>query len=189
MNAMPCPDLETRRLLLRKLSLADVDDLFQVFSDVETTVYVPRNKHVDKTETLNHLKNLIKRMDEGKTLVWSVVDKKDKRVIRTVNLYLKQDRAASIGAVICRERWGKGIATEALREVISFGFDQMELIRIEGKCESNHVASEKVLKKLGMTYEGTLRKEVIINGIPRDVKVYSVLIDECNASFRDVSMR
>lgn len=107
----------------------------------ETTVYVSRNKHVDKTETLNHLKDLTKRMDEDKALVWSVVDKKDKRVIGTVNLYLKQDRAASIGAVIRRERWGKGIATEALREVISFGFDQMELIRIEGKCESKRIVT------------------------------------------------
>lgn len=58
----------------------------------------------------------------------------------------------------------------------------MKLIRIEGKCESNNIASEKMLKKLGMTYEGTLRNEVIIKNIPRDAKVYSVLIEEYNAS-------
>lgn len=175
-----CPTLETPRLSLRKLSLADADDLFQVFSDEKTTKYVPREKHVDKMLTINHLESLIKRMDEGISFVWSVVDKIDNRVIGTVNLYFKQDRAASIGAVINSERWGKGIATEALKEIIDFGFDKMKLIRIEGKCESNNIASEKMLKKLGMTYEGTLRKEVIIKGIPRDAKVYSVLIEEYN---------
>lgn len=175
-----CPNLETPQLLLRKLSLADADDLFQVFSDEETTNYVPREKHADKMVTSSHLENLIKRMDEGISFVWSVSDKIDNRVIGTVNLYFKRDRAASIGAVIISERWGKGIATEALKEIIDFGFNKMKLIRIEGKCESNNIASEKMLKKLGMTYEGTLRKEVIIKGIPRDAKVYSILLEEYN---------
>ncbi|MCM0650240.1 GNAT family N-acetyltransferase [Clostridium swellfunianum] len=176
-----CPNLETPRLLLRKLSLEDADDLFVVFSDEETTNHVPREKHEDKMVTSNHLENLIKRMDEGISFVWSVVDKTDNKVIGTVNLYFKEDRAASIGAVINSECWGKGIATEALKEIVSFGFDNMKLIRIEGKCESNNAASEKMLKKLGMSYEGTLRKEVIIRGIPRDAKVYSILNEEYNA--------
>jgi ribosomal-protein-alanine N-acetyltransferase len=177
-----CPSLETTRLLLRKLSLIDADDLYQVFSDEETTNYVPREKHPDKMTTINHLENLIKKMDEGISIVWSVIDKTDNRVIGTVNLYFKLDRAASLGAVINSEYWGKGIATEALKEIIGLGFDKMKLIRIEGKCESNNIASEKMLKKLGMTYEGTLRNEVIIKDIPRDAKVYSVLVEEYNTS-------
>jgi [ribosomal protein S5]-alanine N-acetyltransferase len=176
-----CPSLETSRLLLRKLSLADADELFQVFSDEETTHHVPREKHVDRTVTINYLENRIKGMNEGKSFVWSVINKNENRVIGTVDLYLKLDRAASIGAVIHREYWGKGIASEALKEVIGFGFDIMELIRIEGKCESNNMASEKMLKKLRMTYEGTLRKEVIIKGISRDAKVYSLLFEEYKA--------
>ncbi|MBL4933500.1 GNAT family N-acetyltransferase [Clostridium paridis] len=173
-----CPSLETTRLLLRKLSITDVDELFEVFSDEETTYYVPREKHEDKNVTYNHLKNLIKGMNEWKSLVWSVIDKVDNRIIGTVSCYFKLDKAASIGAVISSQYWGKGIASEALNEVIKFGFDRMEFIRIEGKCEANNIASEKVLKKLGMTYEGTLRKEVIIKGQPRDAKVYSILMEE-----------
>ena len=179
-----CPNLETSRLLLRKLSLNDTDELFEVFSDDETTHYVPREKHDDKTVTMDYLENLIKGMNEGKSFVWSVVDKVENRVIGTVNLYFKLDSAASIGAVIHRAYWGKGIATEALKQVICFGFDIMKLIRIEGKCESNNIASEKMLKKLGMTYEGTLRKEVIIKGVPRNAKVYSLLIEEYEAFCR-----
>lgn len=120
-------------------------------------------------------------MNEGKSLFWVVIDKAENRAIGTVNLYFKPDRAVSIGAVIHRKYWGKGIATEALKEVIRFGFNTLDLIRIEGKCESSNSASEKVMKKLGMTYEGTLRKEVIIKGISRDANVYSLLFDE----FRD----
>jgi ribosomal-protein-alanine N-acetyltransferase len=57
----------------------------------------------------------------------------------------------------------------------------MKLIRIEGKCEARNISSEKMLKKLGMTYEGTLRKEVIIKGVSRDAKVYSLLVEEYEA--------
>jgi [ribosomal protein S5]-alanine N-acetyltransferase len=176
-----CPNLETSRLLLREVCLADADELFQVFSDEETTHHVPREIHETKADTLNHLEKLIKGINENKSFVWSVVDKAENRVIGTVNLHFKLDRVASVGSVIHREYWGKGIATEALKEVIRFGFDIMKLIRIEGKCESRNIASEKMLKKLGMTYEGTLRKEVIIKGISRDAKVYSILIEEYEA--------
>ena len=82
-----CPNLETSRLLLRKLSLNDTDELFEVFSDEETTHYVPREKHDDKTVTMDYLENLIKGMNEGKSFVWSVFDKIENRVIGTVNLY------------------------------------------------------------------------------------------------------
>lgn len=173
-----CPELETSRLLLRELCAADADELFQVLSDDETTHFVPRERHIDKTATVNHIENLIKGMKENKSFVWSVICRAENRVIGTVNLHFKPDKAASVGAVIHRGYWGKGIATEALKEVIGFGFDIMKLIRIEGKCESRNMASEKMLKKLGMSYEGTLRKEVIIKGISRDAKVYSLLSEE-----------
>lgn len=166
---------------MRKLSITDADELFEVFSEEETTLHVPREKHNDKTDTINYLENRVSSMNEGKSLIWSVIDKVENRAIGTVNLHFKLDRAASIGVVIHRGYWGKGNATEALKEVIHFGFDIMKLIRIEGKCESNNAVSERMLRKLGMTYEGTLRKEVIIKEISRDAKVYSLLNDEYEA--------
>ncbi len=177
-RAIACPDLETSRLFLKKISVADADELFEVFSDEETTRYVPRKKHEDRLATIQHLENMAKGIDEGRSFVWSVIEKNENCVIGTVNLYFKPDKVAGIGAVIHSRYWGKGIATEALNEVVRFGFTEAGLIRIEGKCESNNTASEKVMKKLGMTYEGTLRKEVIIKGTSRDAKVYSLLVDE-----------
>jgi ribosomal-protein-alanine N-acetyltransferase len=54
-NVNKCPNLETSRLLLRELSSDDADELFQVFSEEETTHYVPREIHIDKTDKVNHL--------------------------------------------------------------------------------------------------------------------------------------
>ncbi len=176
-----CPDLETTRLLLRKLSPDDTDALFKVFSDEKTTLHVPRERHDDRSVTAEYIRNLIHGMSEAKSLVWAVVDKQDDRVIGTVSLFFKPDRVALIGAVLHSGYWGKGFATEALRAVIRFGFDELALIRMEGKCESSNTASEKVMQKLGMTYEGTLRKEVIIRGVSRDARIYSLLIDEYRA--------
>ncbi len=152
MHVNTCPTLETSRLILRKLSLTDADELFEVFSDEKTTHHVPREKHMDKSATVAHIENLIKGINENKSFVWSVISKNEKRVIGTVSLHFKPDRVASIGAVIQSKYWGQGIATEALREIIHFGFDTIQLIRIEGKCESNNKASENVIKKLGINY-------------------------------------
>ena len=99
-QANTCPNLKTPRLVLRKLSLTDADELFEFFSDEETFHYVPREKHNEKSVTIKHIKNLIKRMNEGKYFVWSIIDKKENRVIGTANLHFKPDRVASIGAVI-----------------------------------------------------------------------------------------
>lgn len=173
-----CSNLETSRLFLRILELTDSDELYEVYSDEETTHHVPRKKHENKNITINYLEKRIAGMNEGKSFVWSVIDKIENKVIGTVNLYFKPDKVASIGVVLHRDFWRRGIATEALSAVVRFGFEELQLIRIEGKFESGNSASEKVLKKLGMTYEGTLRKEVIIKGISCNVKIYSLLFEE-----------
>ena len=68
--------------------------------------------------------------------------------------------------------------TEALKEIIKFGFDEMNLTRIETKLDSMNVASEKVMQKNGLKYEGTLRKKEFLKNKFIDVKYYSILKDE-----------
>lgn len=61
-------------------------------------------------------------------------------------------------------QWGQGLTTEALREVIRFGFDQLQLHRIEAGCAVENVASIRVLEKVGMTREGRKRQILPIRG-------------------------
>ena len=82
---------------------------------------------------------------------------------------------ASLGYAIAREYWGRGLTTEAVRAAIAFGFDHLSLNRIEARCIAENTASERVMQKAGLSYEGTLRDYVFRKGAYRDYKVYSIL--------------
>ncbi|MDQ4002222.1 MAG: GNAT family N-acetyltransferase, partial [Actinomycetota bacterium] len=73
---------------------------------------------------------------------------------------------------------GRGLTSEAVRALISFGFEKMNLNRIEVRCIAENVASARVLEKAGMTCEGTLRQREYIKGAYRDIKLYATLKSE-----------
>jgi [ribosomal protein S5]-alanine N-acetyltransferase len=71
-----------------------------------------------------------------------------------------------------------GITTEAANELIRFGFDHMELVRIQARCFIKNTGSERVMEKLGMTFEGIVRKGMFAKGKHQDLKLYSILKEE-----------
>jgi RimJ/RimL family protein N-acetyltransferase len=91
-------------------------------------------------------------------------------------------RAGDLGYGLRRDLWGQGIVTEAVRLLIDFGFTQLELHRIWAHHHPDNRASERVLQKLGMSYEGRLRENMLAHGRWRDSNLYAVLEDDWPAS-------
>jgi ribosomal-protein-alanine N-acetyltransferase len=85
---------------------------------------------------------------------------------------------AEIGYVIGRKYWGEGLMTEAVKEVIRFGFERMNLNRIQATCFPENIGSYRVMEKAGMKFEGTLREQMFIKGRFQDLKLYSILRKE-----------
>ena len=83
--------------------------------------------------------------------------------------------SAEIGYVIHPSYWGRGIATEAVDAVIRFGFQRLELNRIEARFMEGNTASRRVMEKNGMSFEGMMRQSMYIKGEYRNVGVCSVL--------------
>lgn len=181
-NSYERPKLETKRLLLTKLDMSHLDDLFEVYSNPQTTTYVPRNVHKNKEETRSLLEKMMETTDESKSFIWSVIYKGNQKVIGTCGIWVLPNNSASLGAVISPLYWGNGLIVEALEELIKFGFQELSLNRIEGRCDVKNIASERVMQKLKMTYEGTLRQSVKINERYCDSKVYSLLKQEYDSS-------
>jgi ribosomal-protein-alanine N-acetyltransferase len=73
------------------------------------------------------------------------------------------------------------MTTEAVRAVLSYGFDAMGLNRIGAYCWEGNMASQRVMEKAGMRYEGTLRQIRLAKGAYRDMRYYSVLAGEWRA--------
>jgi [ribosomal protein S5]-alanine N-acetyltransferase len=92
--------------------------------------------------------------------------------------------SAELGYWFLREAWGKGYATESSAAMLELGFRRLGFHRVWGKCHTQNVASAKVMEKLGMTYEGTLREHVWLRDHFRSSRIYGMLEGEYSAAPR-----
>jgi ribosomal-protein-alanine N-acetyltransferase len=156
--------------------MSDAEDLFECVSDAEVSKYTFWDTHDSIADTREFLSRLI----ADNAACWGIVQRKDEKLIGNCMLHSfeAQHRRAEIAFNITRQYWGHGYATEVVREVIVFSFRNWELNRIGGTCMTENLASARVLEKVGMTFEGILRKYAYTKGAFRDLRLHSILEDE-----------
>jgi ribosomal-protein-alanine N-acetyltransferase len=172
------PELETERLLLRKMRPDDAEAMFTYASDPEVTRYVLWETHRSIEDSESFLGFAAEGYRRGDFGGWGVVLKDSGAFVGTCGIdvdYAPEHARAELGYVLSREHWGRGLMPEAARAVIRFGFGRMRLNRLEARCIAENTASARVMEKAGMTYEGTLREREFIKGAYRDMKLYSIL--------------
>jgi [ribosomal protein S5]-alanine N-acetyltransferase len=86
-----------------------------------------------------------------------------------------RDKRAEVGFTLRRDRWGDGLATEAVGLLLAFGFGELGVHRIAATAQPDNTASVRVLEKVGMTYEGRLRDHLFTRGEWRDSLMWSIL--------------
>jgi RimJ/RimL family protein N-acetyltransferase len=105
----------------------------------------------------------------------------DKVICGIISLDFKPDvyrRSAEIGYWLGEAAWGKGIATEAVRQLTKYAFQQYDLARIEARVFGWNPASKRVLEKVGYKHEGTIRNGVVKNGQITDEWVMGILRED-----------
>ncbi|MCT2536044.1 GNAT family N-acetyltransferase [Aquibacillus koreensis] len=174
------PTLETERLILRKVTLQDVEDMYQYGSNPEVSKYVTWDTHQSLSDSKGFIEFIINQYEDMKIAPWGIEYKANSKFIGTVDFvwWEPKQQTAEIGYVIAKECWGKGLTTEAAKALIKFGFQKMDLVRIQARCSSENIGSQRVMEKAGMTYEGTMRKAMLIKGEHRNLKLYSILREE-----------
>jgi len=174
------PTLETERLILRKMAPSDAEAVFAYASDPEVTRYVIWETHRSIEDSRAFLELESSKRESGGEPEWGIVYKGDHRFIGTCGIVSwDPDHArAELGYVLSRDYWGRGLMAEAVRAVISFGFQRMNLNRIEARCTAENAASARVMEKAGMTHEGTMRQREVIKGAYRDMELYAILRGE-----------
>lgn len=173
-------NIETHRLILRKLTLNDAKDMFEYASDPEVAKYVTWNYHKSIEDSISFLKSVIQKYEKKGVSEWGIVYKENNKLIGTCGYvwWLPAHARAEIGYALSRMYWNKGLMTEAVKEVIKFGFEKMALNRIEARCKMENIASQRVLEKLGFVFEGVMRSVIFAKGIYHDLKIYSILRQE-----------
>jgi len=171
------PKLETERLVLRKLEYSDKGSIFEYASNPEVSKYLPWATHESEIDTLDFLNITYESYNNDKPASWGVVLKQNNKLIGTAGFAFldKTNLRAEFGYAISKEYWNQGIATEAGRAIIEFGFNEMKLNRMEAFCSVDNDASARVLEKLGLTLEGVLRKYILVKGEFVDHNIYSII--------------
>ena len=174
------PRLETERLVLRALTPDDATAVFAYAADPEVARHMVWEAHRSIKDSEAFLDLTMGRYESGDAPDWGIVYKGDGRLIGTAGFvgWEREHARAEVGYVLNRVYWGRSLAAEALRAMVSFGFARMGLNRIEARCIAENAASARVMEKAGMAYEGTLRQREFLKGAYRDMKLYAILKGE-----------
>lgn len=117
--------------------------------------------------------------DENETFSFAVTA--DDRVIGSIGVFRQGNihrQTAELGYYIAEEYWGKGIMTEAVKQICKYVFEKSDIIRIYAEPFAYNTASCRVLEKAGFQQEGTLRDNAVKNGKVVDMKMYALLKSE-----------
>jgi RimJ/RimL family protein N-acetyltransferase len=175
-------ELKTQRLIIREVDWNDLDDIFVLESNPEVDEYntfgIPDSIHV----TREHLRPFIadQKVKVRKKFCWTIRLPSTDEFIGLAGLTLTADRF-KIGELwynLMPSHWGNGYATEVAKRLIRFGFESLNLHRIEAGVATQNKRSIKVLEKAGMSFEGIRRKILPIRGDWVDNYHYAILEDD-----------
>ena len=177
LNFNPFHDLETERLLLRRVDNNDYKEVLALRSNPETMKYIPRPLLKNEEEAFAHIAMIENKIINKEGINWAITIKDDPRLIGIIGHYRIQleNYRAEIGYMILPEFNGQGIVTEAVKEVVKYGFDIMKLHSIEAVIDPDNIASAKVLEKNGFVKEAHFKENEFHEGHFYDSVIYSIL--------------
>jgi RimJ/RimL family protein N-acetyltransferase len=171
------PTVYTDRLVLRPFDLEDalrVQKLAGEWEIAKTTVNIPHPYEDGMAEAW--IGGHQRAYEAGEAVNLAVVRRVDDVLIGAVGVHLNQQhRVGEIGYWVGVPYWNRGYGTEAARALVQYSFDILELNRIQARHMTSNPASGRVMQKIGMTHEGTLRQAIFRWDTYEDVEMYSVL--------------
>ncbi|MEF9934663.1 MAG: GNAT family protein [Clostridium sp.] len=180
-NHLGTKSIETNRLLLRKFNYEDTTTMLKNWiSDplIQSLYCEPVYSTQDEVKSL--IDKYINSYSQDDFYRWAIILKDTKECIGQIAFYLVNTKYhfAEIEYCIGSKFQNKGFATEATKSLINFGFNQINLHKIQICHKSINIPSKKVIEKCGFTYEGTLRDYFYENGQYIDRLYYSILKSE-----------
>ncbi len=178
------PTLTTERLTLRALVPEDADDLLAFRGDPEVQKYNSKPM-ANASEAERYIKLWNEESVGLKRQCWGIALRDVGQVVGLVGLgsWSKHDRSATLGYDLGQAHWGKGFGAEAAETVVRYGFEHMNLHRIEADTIADNWPSVRLLEKLGFTREATLREcSLEDDGAFHDSAIYGMLKREFGAS-------
>jgi ribosomal-protein-alanine N-acetyltransferase len=170
---------EERALRLRPIAVSDTDRVHEWAALPEACRYQPWGPNT-RADTETFIAEAVEAwtVRPQRRWVWAAVDPSD-AVVGIGELKLRGPNRAEISYAVHVELWGQGIGSTIGQLLTGWAYAHLEeLERLEATCDPRNVASESVLRHVGMTHEGTLRHVLRIRDGWRDSKMFSILRSE-----------
>ena len=170
------PIIETQRTTLRKMTIDDAGDMFEYSSNQEVTKYLSYD-HKDIEDAEKYIRNKVEKYSQGECMIWRIEYNENRKFIGACGFthWDTENCFAEIAYSLAQDYWGRGIMNEIVNVLFYFGFEKMQLNRIEARCWSENEKSVRIMEKCNMQFEGIFREQLYVKGKYRDIKMYSIL--------------
>jgi len=153
--------LETERLILRPLTLADADTAYRGWTgDLEVAKYVSWLPHHSIDDAIEWLKEIEWKQDDTENIlpndnyIWGFVLKETGELFGSGGLIWEEDwQLFQVGYNIMKTHWNRGYTTEAMKAILKFAAEVLGLKKVAGGHAKENIDSAKVLEKLGFVYD------------------------------------
>lgn len=175
------PTLETQRLILRPIELSDAEAIFQYAKNPNVSRFTLWEPHQTIQDSLNYIKEYVfNYYAQGVPEPFGISLKENpQKLIGTVGCFWssRHDKSMELAYAISEDYWGQGLVAEAAQTVIDYCFKEFSLKRIQARCKIENKASARVMEKIGMSYEGTLKSEIYHRNRHWDMAYYAKVIE------------
>ena len=176
--------ITTDRLILRRFEYSDDDSMLRNWiADEKIQSMYSEPVYSTKEEVKELLDKYIGSYERPDYYRWAVIEKASGECIGQIAYFLvdNKNHFAEIEYCIGAEFQCRGYATEATKAVIAFGFDRINLHKVQICTKTINKPSRRVIEKCGFTYEGTLRDYFFMNGEYVGRHYFSILREEYEA--------
>jgi len=171
--------IETRRLVLRRLTLDDADLLLAIFSDPVAMRYYDSTR--DRDQTLGWIRWNLAMYEQRGHGMWAAFEREGRRFVGQIGLVAQEvqgNTETELGYLLQRSCWGRGFATEAARGCRDFGFRELDCDRLVSLIDPLNEPSRSVATRVGMRPEREIEKwgkTVSVYSLARDATIVEAL--------------
>lgn len=170
------PSLQTKRLILRQIIPTDIQNIYKGLSNPEVIKYygVSFDSLAGTAEQMTWYSNL----EQNEIGIWWAICSVDHQTFYGAGGFNNLNnihKKAEIGFWLLPEFWGQGFMQEAFPLICDYGFNKLDLNRIEGFVDSENINCKKAVEKLNFKFEGTMRESELKEGKYLSVDIYSKL--------------
>ena len=174
MNFLGTVKLESDRLVLRRFTKDDSKEIFEGFRNQPEFLFYTNKEKISLEMQEKSLEKIDEKYENLEYFNWLITLKETGSIIGAINLRVNsKNDSVMFNYAIDNRFTGKGFMTEALMLVKDFCFSKLEVVRFEGGCASQNIASKRVMEKCGLQFEGTLKSYIKLSNGYHDMLMFA----------------